>query len=279
MAPVRAAAILAACAWAVAPATVLALTLVSVADEIAIGKQADAEVRHQMAPLRDAQTLAYVRGIGGQLARVAPGPRYPYSFTVADYREINAFALPGGPVWVHRGLIQRAGNEAQVAGAIAHEIAHVAQRHAADQLTKMMVANWGLGLLGAVLGNTGGAGPAQVAAGLFTNGLFLKFNRDDERNADRVGLQIMTKAGWDGRGMIQWLELIERESRRDPTGMGAFLSTHPSPQDRVTGLQARRLPRGGRLDSPQFRTIRRRLMKLPQARTLPTNRQRAGSLQ
>jgi predicted Zn-dependent protease len=258
------------------PAFAGAVALVSVDEEIAIGRQADLQARREMAVLDDAPVARYVRGIGERLAREAPGPKYAYRFTVANYREINAFALPGGPVWVHRGLIQRAGNEAQVAGAIAHEIAHVARRHAADQLTKMMVANWGLGLLGAVLGNTGGAGPAQVAAGLFTNGLFLKFNRDDERDADRVGLQIMTKAGWDGRGMIQLLQLIGRESRRDPAGMGAFLSTHPSPQDRVTGLQAQRLPRGGRLDSPQFRTVRSRLMKLSPARTLPTSRQRAA---
>lgn len=258
------------------PAVAGAVALVSVDEEIAIGRQADLQARREMPVLDDAEVTRYVRRIGERLAREAPGPKYAYRFTVANYREINAFALPGGPVWVHRGLIQRTGNEAQVAGAIAHEIAHVARRHAADQLTRMMVANWGLGLLGAVLGNTGGAGPAQVAAGLFTNGLFLKFSRDDERDADRVGLQIMTKAGWDGRGMIQLLQLIGRESRRDPTGMGAFLSTHPSPEARVTDLQAQRLPRGGRLDSSQFQTIQRRLTKLPPAKSLASTRQAAA---
>ena len=262
--------LLAVCAWTLAPAaTVVALTLVSVADEIAIGKQADAEVRRQMAPLRDAQTLAYVRGIGRQLARVAPGPRYPYSFSVADYREINAFALPGGPVWVHRGLLQSATSESQLAGALAHEIAHVAQRHAADQLTNVMVARWGIGLLGAALGNVGGAVPAQAAAGLLANGVFLKFSRDDEREADREGLRIMTRAGWDGRGMIDLLEILRREERRDPAAVEVFFSTHPSPQQRIAELQALvgRRPTGRR-DTSQFQAIKARLRRLPPPHTL-----------
>ena len=124
-------------------AGLLAITLVSVEDEIAIGRQANAQVRKQVPELRDEQTLAYIRGIGQRLARQAPGPKYPYSFSAADYREINAFALPGGPVWIHRGVLHAATNESQVAGVLAHEIAHIAQRHAADQLTNATLANWG----------------------------------------------------------------------------------------------------------------------------------------
>ena len=111
-------------------------TLVSVEQEIEIGQQANAQVRREVPELRDAQVIAYIRGIGQRLARQASGPKYPYSFSVADYREINAFALPGGPVWIHRGVMHAATNESQVAGVLAHEIAHIAQRHAADQLTK-----------------------------------------------------------------------------------------------------------------------------------------------
>jgi beta-barrel assembly-enhancing protease len=242
--------------------TTATLTLVSVDEEIAIGKQADAQLRREMAPLRDAKTLEYVRGIGRRLSNAAPGPRYPYSFTVADNREINAFALPGGPVWVHRGLIQSATSESQLAGAMAHEIAHIAQRHAASQLTNVMVARWGIGLLGAVLGNVGGAGAAQAAAGLLANGAFLKFSRDEEREADRVGLRIMTSAGWDGRGMIELLEILRRQARRDPESVELFFSTHPSPQERMSELQAQPgLRRTGRRDSAQFRTIRARLLR------------------
>lgn len=246
-----------------------AITLVSVDEEIAIGRESQQQVRQQMTVLNDAQVAAYVRGLGQRLVRAAPGPKYPYSFTVANYREINAFALPGGPIWINRGVLHAAGNESQVAGVMAHEIAHIAQRHAASQLTNAMLANWGLGLLGAVLGNSGGAGAAQVAAGLLTNGVFLKFSRDDEREADRVGLQILTKAGWDARGMTELFETLRREASRDPAAIETFFSTHPAPADRISRLQADvARSRGGTRDSRQFQAIKARARKLPAARSM-----------
>jgi predicted Zn-dependent protease len=243
---------------------VLAISLVSVSQEIEIGKQANAQVRKQVTELRDAETTEYVRGIGRRLVVYAGGPKYPYSFSVADHRELNAFALPGGPVWVHRGILQVATNESQVAGVMAHEIAHISQRHAADQLTKATMANWGLGVLGALLGNDGGATAAKLAAGFLANGLFLKFSRDHEREADRVGLQMLTRAGWDGRGMVELFEVLRHEQKRDPGRVEMFFSTHPSPQDRIVRLQtdvAKR--RGGRRDSPQFQTVKARLLRMP----------------
>ena len=251
-------------------ALLLAITLVSVQEEIDIGKQTDAQVRRQMPELRDAATTSYIRALGQQLSRSAAGPKYPYTFSVVDYREINAFALPGGPVWLHRGVLQAATNESQVAGVLAHEIAHVAQRHAADQLTKAMMTNWGLSALGAILGNSGGAGAAQVAAGLLASGVFLKFSRDDEREADEVGLQIMRRAGWDPRGMIELFEILRKEQSRDPGSVAAFFSSHPSPQDRIARLQAQAARnRGGRRDSQQFQSVKARLLKMPAAKAMP----------
>lgn len=258
-------------AWLMATVSAAAITLVSVDQEIAIGRQADLQVRQQMAAVADAQIAGYVRGLGQRLARVAPGPKYPYSFSVADYREINAFALPGGPVWVHRGVLHSATSESQVAGVLAHEIAHIAQRHSADQLTKATLANWGLGLLGAILGNSGGAGTAQVAASLLTNGAFLKFSRDDEREADRVGLQILTRAGWDGRGMTELFEVLRREASRDPAAVETFFSTHPSPQDRINQLQAEvSRTRGGTRDTKEFQAIKARALTLAPPRKMTT---------
>jgi predicted Zn-dependent protease len=252
-------------------ATLFAISLVSVNQEIEIGKQANAQVRRQVPELRDAETTEYIRGIGRRLVAQAGGPKYPYSFSVADYREINAFALPGGPVWVHRGILQSATNESQVAGVMAHEIAHVSQRHAADQLTKAIMANWGLGVLGALLGNDGGAAAARLAAGFLADGLFLKFSRDDEREADRVGLQMLTRAGWDGRGMVELFEMLRREQKRDPGRVEMFFSTHPSPQDRIVRLQSDvtrartgvSTVRSGRRDSPQFQSVKARLLRMP----------------
>ena len=255
---------------AVSPA-VSAIELVSVQDEIEIGREANSQVRKQTPQVTDSEVLGYVRSVARRLTQVAPGPKYPYSFSVANYREINAFALPGGPIWMNRGVVHVATNEAQMAGVLAHEIAHVAQRHAADQLTKAALTNFGLGVLGAILGNSGGAGTAQIAARVFANGAFLRFSRNDELEADRVGLQILTKAGWDGRGMVELFEVIRKEANRDPSTVEILLSSHPSPRDRIAALQPHVKRRSGGRDTAQFQAIRSRLLRMSAPRRMPRN--------
>jgi predicted Zn-dependent protease len=133
-----------------------------------------------------------------------------------------------------------------------------------------MLARWSIGLLGGLLGNTGGAGSAQTAASLLANGAFLKFSRDDEREADRVGLQILQRAGWDGRGMTELFDILRRQGDRDPGAVAVFLSTHPSPADRIRALRADVARRhGGRRDSARFAAIKARLVKLPAAQAMP----------
>jgi len=246
------------------------ITFISVPEEIEIGREENRQVRKRTAELHDAQVTAYITRIGRRLAKAAPGAKYPYSFQVADYREINAFSLPGGPVWLNRGVLHAAGNESQVAGVLAHEIAHIAQRHAADQLEKTLLAKWSLGMLGAMLGNVGGAGTAQAAGAMVADGVFLKFSRDDEREADRVGLEIMTKAGWDGRGMIELFETLRQQQKRDPNAVDVFFSTHPSPADRIQNLTAaaarlrRSAARQAVRDTKEFRAVKARVvLKLP----------------
>jgi predicted Zn-dependent protease len=252
------------------PAVVAAITLMSVDQEIAIGREANAKVRKDVPELTDAGVRAYVRGIVQRLVRVAPGPKYPYAVSVANYREINAFALPGGPLWINRGVLHAATNESQVAGVLAHEIAHIAERHAADQMTKALATNFGLGMLGAFLGNSGGAGAAKAAAGLLANSMFMKFSRDDELEADRAGLQMLVRAGWDGRGMVELFEILRRESRRDPLQVETFFSSHPAPADRIAALKSRVARAGsGRRDSQEFRTVKARLRKRSPARAMP----------
>jgi predicted Zn-dependent protease len=245
-------------------------SIVSVQQEIQIGREENAQVRKQMAELRDRQVAAYITRLGQRLAKAAPGAKYPYSFAVANYREINAFSLPGGPVWINRGVLHAAGNESQVAGVLAHEIAHIAQRHAADQMEKTLLTQWSLGVLGAMLGNVGGAGTAQAAGAMIANGVFLKFSREDEREADRVGLQIMTRAGWDGRGMTELFEVLRREANRDPSAVEVFFSTHPSPQDRLDRLRASAAKaRGGVRDTKEFHAIHAHLAHLAPALAMP----------
>jgi predicted Zn-dependent protease len=242
----------------------LGIALVSVPEEIELGRQANEKVKHEVVQFHDPEITRYIRTIGARLSRYARGPRYPYSFSVVDSRAINAFALPGGPIWINRGVLNAAGNESQVAGVLAHEIAHVAERHAARQITNGAFANWSLGLLSAMLGNVGGAGAARTAAGAMTGGVFLKFSREDERDADRVGLQILTRAGWDGRGMLELFDVLRREQKRDPDAVETFFSTHPPLQERIAALRidVRRVS-GGRRDSADFQRAKGRSLRLP----------------
>jgi predicted Zn-dependent protease len=247
-----------------------AITLISVSDEIALGRETQRQVRAKVPVVDDGTITSYVAGMGKQLVARAGGPKYPYSFSVADYREINAFALPGGPVWIHRGIIHAATNESQVAGVVAHEIAHIAQRHAAGQITKSLIANGALSLLGALLGNDRGAQTAQLGAQVLAGGYMLKFSRDDERDADRVGVQIMRRAGWDPRGMAEFLDTLRREQGRNPGTVETFLSSHPAPAERVQAVRALIGSRAsGRRDSAQFQSVKARAQKLPPARAMP----------
>lgn len=254
--------------WVALGSVAGAISLISVDQEIQIGREANAQVKKETPPVTDAQVLAYIQGLGRQLAAHAGGPRYPYSYSVANYREINAFALPGGPVWVHRGAIEAARNESQLVGVLAHETAHIAERHAADQLTKSTMANGLLTLLGAVLGSGGGARTAEVAARFLAGGYMLKFSRDDEREADRAGAQIMRRAGWDNRGMLEFMQVLREKQGRDPSAVEVFLSTHPAPAGRASDLRSV-IRAGGRRDSARFHQIRDRLVRSGPARTMP----------
>lgn len=251
--------------------TILGLELISVQDEIAIGREAQKQVKADVPQLTDRTATNYVVSLGRRVVARAGGPKYPYSFSIANYREINAFALPGGPVWIHRGAMQAAANEAQLAGVLAHEVAHIARRHAADQLTKAAVANGLLGLLGAVLGNDpGGARAARISAQVLAGGYMLKFSRDDEREADRVGAQILRKAGWDAREMIAFMEILRKQQGRDPVSVEVFLSSHPGAGERADLLRKElRGVSGGRRDSPTFQQVKRRLNSMPPARAMP----------
>jgi predicted Zn-dependent protease len=238
---------------------VAAFSLVSVEQEIAIGREAQADVRKQTPEVRDRTVAAYVASIGRRLAAQAKGPKYPYSFSVADKSELNAFALPGGPIWVHRGILEAAETEAQLAGVMAHEIAHVAERHAAEQLTKATVANGLLGLLGQALDGRGrGEAAARIGASVGTQFMFLKFSRDHEREADRVGAGIVRSAGWDPQGMVEFFELLDRQQQRSPGSVATFLSTHPDPGSRANELRGIIRP-GGRRTSNEFAQMKTRL--------------------
>lgn len=201
--------------------------------DVEIGRQSASEVERQLPMLNDRGIQRYVSGIGKRLAAVAPGAKYPYQFKVVNVSDINAFALPGGFMYINRGLIEAAQGEGELAGVMAHEMAHVALRHGTNQASKAYLAQAGLGVLGGILGGGGATGQIIGALGGFgLNTLFLKFSRTAEEQADVVGAQIMARAGYDPMDMVSMFETLQRQSGHDPGKVEQFFSDHPSPSHR-----------------------------------------------
>lgn len=205
--------------------------------DVEIGQQSALEAEKQLPLLRDARAAEYLNRLGQTLAAQAPGERYPYTFKLVNASDINAFALPGGPVYINRGTLEAAQSEAELAGVIAHEIAHVALRHGTNQASKAYLAQAGLGVLGGVLGNGSLGSIIGAVGGLGLNTLFLKYSRDAETKADVVGAQIMARAGYNPLDLARFFETLQRESKRNPSSLENFFSDHPSPANRTQRIE------------------------------------------
>lgn len=244
--------------------------LFSTADDVAYGREVatDAERKFQM--LNDPRVDGYLNALGQRLAAKAPGERYPYQFKCVNDSTINAFALPGGFLYVNRGTIVAADSEAQLAGVIGHEIGHVALRHGTNQVTKAYAAQVPLAILGGVLGsNSLGAVLAQLGAEFTADSVLLKFSRDAERQADLIGTQILYDNNYDPRAMAQFFEKIQAESKRGRPL--TFFSSHPSPENRIGNVNEEIRKMGGtqsgyKTDSPEFREIKKNVESLPAPR-------------
>ena len=212
----------------------------SVEQDIEIGRQSAAEAERQLRLVRDRSVDAYLNEIVGALAATATGPRFPYNAQAVNAAEINAFALPGGPLYVNRGLIQAARSEGELAGVIAHEMAHIALRHATHNVSKAYMTQTGLGVLGGLLGGRTGRGTAQIinaVGGFGLNALFLKYSRDAEVQADIAGAQMLARAGYDPLDMASFFDLLREQQRRDPGRLEQFFSSHPAPSDRAARIR------------------------------------------
>jgi beta-barrel assembly-enhancing protease len=207
--------------------------------EITEGSKVAAEVYRQMPVLKDSDPVAvYVRQLGQKLVANAPGYPWPYNFHVVDSDEINAFALPGGSVFVNLATVSAAESEAQLAGVMAHEISHVVLRHSTCNLTKQRKRSiwYGLGQVAAAA-TLGGYGDVAAQGIGYAQGLsFLHMSRESEQQADLLGLQIMYDAGYDPRGMPQFFETIQAKYGQ---GSAQFLSDHPNPGNRIQYVNAR----------------------------------------
>ena len=212
--------------------------LFSVEQDVEIGRESSAQVERQLPILKNRRTKRYISDMGRRLAAVVPGPDFPYQFKVLNISDINAFALPGGFMYVNRGLIEAAENEAQLAGVMAHEMAHVALRHGTNQVSKAYLTQAGLGVVGALLGGGGATRDIiDTVGGFGLNAVFLKFSRSAEKQADIVGAQMLVKAGYDPLAMAKFFEILAEHSDRDPSKLEQFFSSHPPPADRSRRVQ------------------------------------------
>ena len=208
------------------------VTLLSEAQEIALGKESDAQIRQEMGLYDDPELQRYVSGIGLRLAKLSERPNLPWQFAVVDQPAVNAFALPGGYIYVTRGILPYLDSEAELAGVLGHEIGHVTARHAAQQYTRQIGGTVGLIALGAFVPAARPFGAAsQQALAL----LFLKYGRDDELQADSLGVRYSSLGNWDPEGVPGMLATLGRlaEADGDRKGVPNFLSTHPEPLARV----------------------------------------------
>jgi beta-barrel assembly-enhancing protease len=212
----------------------------SPAQDVELGQQASQEVKKEMPLLNDESIDDYVEDVGRRLVAAIPGEfqhgEFKYTFDVVNMKEINAFALPGGPMYLNRGMIEASQTEAEMAGVMAHEISHVALRHGTAQATKAQKFQIGAvagQILGAIVGGTAGSVIAQGSQfGLGT--YFLKYGREYETQADILGAQILARAGYDPRQMANMFKTIEQESggSRGPE----WLSSHPNPGNRYEAI-------------------------------------------
>jgi Zn-dependent protease with chaperone function len=255
------------------------------AQDVQLGQEAAAQVRKEMPLIRDGAVDEWVQAVGRRLVAAIPPEfqrkEFNYTFEVVNQKEINAFALPGGPMFLNRGMIEAGKSEAEVAGVMAHEISHVALRHGTAQATKGQKFQLGaiLGqVAGAVVGGTAGAIIAQGSQfGLGT--YFLKYGREYESQADLLGAQMLARAGYDPRQMANMFKTIEAQGG----GSGPeWLSSHPNPGNRYDAInrEANMLRVEPRADTGEFQNARNRLAAMspaPSAEDIAKNKGNAGS--
>ncbi len=240
------------------------INLYSIEKEMALGKQLAMEVQRQAKMVTDPLVTEYVNRLGQNLVRNSDA-KVPFTFQVIDDDTPNAFALPGGYIFVQTGLLKLADEEDELAGAMAHEIAHVAARHMTRQATKAQLANM-LSLPASIMlgGGWGGYG-ARQAMGAAMPMMFLKFSRSDESEADHLGVQYMYAAGYDPNGIISILEKLDALQRRQPGPAARVFSTHPMDSTRIEKTQEdiqRILPSKPEyvVSTSEYRDVRERLM-------------------
>ena len=258
---------------AVALATVVAMScgsggggagnfnLISIDEEWQLGQQLASDVAKQVRFNNDPAVNAYIQQVGQRLVAQTPAPfnQLPWDFHVVDDPAINAFAIPGGHVYVNTGLIANAENASELAGVMAHEINHVVARHSTEQISRQ----YGLSVLaGLVLGQDPGQ-LAQIAAQIVAGGALARFSREAEAEADELGIQTMYKAGYDPHGMAAMFRVLLAHQQSEPGKVEQFFATHPTTESRIQEADQRAAKMGSTAglitDEPQFQDVKRRV--------------------
>lgn len=228
--------------------------LISVEEEWQLGNQLAADVARQMPVERD----AYVTSLGQRLASQTPMGNLPWNFYIVRNNEINAFAIPGGHVYIHTGLINAAENASELAGVMAHEISHVVARHTTEQISRQ----YGLSTLAGIILGQNPAVYQQLLAQILAGGALARFSRAAEREADHLGIRSMNQAGYNPDGMVTMFQKLLSRERSQPGAVEKFFSTHPLTADRIRDVQNEisKLPqKAGRTDEPEFQALQARV--------------------
>jgi predicted Zn-dependent protease len=243
--------------------------------DVDLGREVAKDAEKELELVTSPNANAYISALGQKLVAKSPNEnKFPFYFKIINDRSINAFALPGGPIYVHRGAIEAADNEAQLAGVMGHEIGHVILRHGTNQATKAQLGQGALGILGAVLGGGAAGQIAAVGGGFLANSVLLKYSRDAESEADLIGTQTLSDLGYDPKAMAEFFEKLAKDHKG--TKAEEFFSNHPIPENRVLKVNTEIKKLGPvsaspRLDSPDFQETKRIMLALPEPSKKPAS--------
>lgn len=254
-------------ALALAPA---ACTTMSTQQEVQMGQSYAAQINQQLPIIQDAEINRYVNVLGDSIARLSDDRNLDWHFYVVNSEEVNAFAVPGGFIYVNRGLIERAAKMDQLAGVLGHEIGHVINRHTVKLMEKQNTANIGV-TLACVLTNVCSNPATGTVINVAGSAVFAKFSREDEQQADESGVRYVTRAGIDPRGIPEMFRILISERKSNPGAVEAWFATHPTEESRIADTDAMiakidpLILQSLTQDTPNFHTFQQRVRALPPA--------------
>jgi predicted Zn-dependent protease len=241
---------------------------VSTQQEIELGSQYSAQINSQLPIIQDPEVNRYINVLGDSIAGLTARGDLPWHFYVVNSAEVNAFAVPGGYIYVNRGLIDRATNLSELAGVLGHEIGHVVKRHSIKQMQQQQGAQIGV-TLGCVLLAVCNSDIAATGINLAGSAIFAKFSRDDETQADEVGIDNVVRAGISPKGIPEMFQILLNERQADPSSVELWFGTHPTEEGRIADTQRiidkidPAIMKTLTYDSPRFHDFKQRVASLP----------------